>query len=179
VQEFNAVNLVFAGILLFSSFKLLQGDDEEDEDLSDNYIVKTCSKLINSTGDVCSCRGLSTRDICNNFLFLAGTNMCDVWSLRFMQLRTGGFARVSHLRARFSCKAIQDLLPDMKNDAVTGHIAALLLCPNLHLQLFLAACKQADQRSVFHQGRFPHKLTTGLIVQITMTGITSSQWSMA
>ncbi|GAQ87538.1 integral membrane protein [Klebsormidium nitens] len=49
VQEFTAVNLVFAGILLFSSFKLLQGDDDEDEDLSDNYIVKTCSKLINST----------------------------------------------------------------------------------------------------------------------------------
>jgi hypothetical protein len=57
VQEFNAVNLVFAGILLFSSFKLLQGDDDEDEDLSNNYIVKTCSKLINSTGDWCSCKG--------------------------------------------------------------------------------------------------------------------------
>lgn len=45
------MNLVFAGILLFSSFKLLQGDDDEEEDLSDNYIVKTCSKLINSTGE--------------------------------------------------------------------------------------------------------------------------------
>jgi hypothetical protein len=37
------VLLAFAGVLLFSSFKLLTAEDEdEDEDLTDNFIVKFC-----------------------------------------------------------------------------------------------------------------------------------------
>ena len=44
IEQSQAVLLVFASILLFSSYKLLAAgeDDEEDEDLSDNFIVKTC-----------------------------------------------------------------------------------------------------------------------------------------
>lgn len=45
IQSFEAVNLFFALILLFSSYKLFAGDDEES-DLSDNFIVKTCQKFI-------------------------------------------------------------------------------------------------------------------------------------
>uniref|UniRef100_A0A452XRS9 Thylakoid membrane protein TERC, chloroplastic n=1 Tax=Aegilops tauschii subsp. strangulata TaxID=200361 RepID=A0A452XRS9_AEGTS len=45
IQSFEAVNLFFAAILLFSSYKLFAGDEEES-DLSDNFIVKTCQKFI-------------------------------------------------------------------------------------------------------------------------------------
>ena len=45
IEQSQAVLLGFAGILLFSSYKLLAagGDnEEEDEDLGDNFIVKLC-----------------------------------------------------------------------------------------------------------------------------------------
>lgn len=45
LQRFEAVNLLLAGILLYSSFKLFTGE-EEDADLSDNFIVKTCQRFI-------------------------------------------------------------------------------------------------------------------------------------
>ncbi|XP_058771068.1 thylakoid membrane protein TERC, chloroplastic-like isoform X1 [Vicia villosa] len=45
IQRFEAVNLLLAAILLFSSFKLF-ASDEEESDLSDNFLVKTCQKLI-------------------------------------------------------------------------------------------------------------------------------------
>lgn len=50
LTEFEPLLLVFAGILLFSSFQLLiAGDDEDEEDLSSNFIVATCKKLIKSS----------------------------------------------------------------------------------------------------------------------------------
>lgn len=46
VENFKPVLLVFAAILLYSSFGLLFGeDDDSDEDLSDNFIVKTINKV--------------------------------------------------------------------------------------------------------------------------------------
>lgn len=43
IENFQPVLLVFAGILIYSAFKLLAaGVEEEDEDLTDNFIVKTC-----------------------------------------------------------------------------------------------------------------------------------------
>ncbi|KAK9289866.1 hypothetical protein L1049_008027 [Liquidambar formosana] len=45
LQRFEAVNLLLAAILLYSSFKLF-GDDEEDTDLSNNFFVKTCQNFI-------------------------------------------------------------------------------------------------------------------------------------
>lgn len=44
IENFEPVLLGFAGILLFSSWKMLTSDDDDDddEDLSDNAIVKTC-----------------------------------------------------------------------------------------------------------------------------------------
>ncbi|GAB2272418.1 hypothetical protein Dimus_007243 [Dionaea muscipula] len=45
LQRFEAVNLLLAAILLYSSFKLFGGDEEED-DLSNNFVVKTCQKFI-------------------------------------------------------------------------------------------------------------------------------------
>ncbi|XP_057779023.1 thylakoid membrane protein TERC, chloroplastic [Salvia miltiorrhiza] len=50
LQRFEAVNLFLAAILLYSSFKLF-GEDAEDSDLSDNFIVKTCKKFIPVTSD--------------------------------------------------------------------------------------------------------------------------------
>ena len=41
----QVVLLFFAAVLLFSSFKLLSagdGDEDDDADLSQNFIVKTC-----------------------------------------------------------------------------------------------------------------------------------------
>jgi TerC family integral membrane protein len=51
IQQFHAVLLVFAGILIYGSAKaLLSGDDDEDEeDFSQNQIVQFSSSLINST----------------------------------------------------------------------------------------------------------------------------------
>ncbi|KAL3162674.1 hypothetical protein ABBQ38_008718 [Trebouxia sp. C0009 RCD-2024] len=48
IESWKPVLLLFAGILLFSSFKLLTGgkDEGEDEDLSDNGVVKLCRRLI-------------------------------------------------------------------------------------------------------------------------------------
>lgn len=44
IESWKPVLLLFAGILLFSSFKLLTGgkDEGEEEDLTDNGIVKLC-----------------------------------------------------------------------------------------------------------------------------------------
>ncbi|XP_039022248.1 thylakoid membrane protein TERC, chloroplastic-like [Hibiscus syriacus] len=45
LQRFEVVNLLLAAILLFSSFKLFSSE-EDDTDLSDNFIVKTCQRFI-------------------------------------------------------------------------------------------------------------------------------------
>ncbi|CAK7342900.1 unnamed protein product [Dovyalis caffra] len=45
LQRFEAVNLFLATILLYSSFKLFT-TEEDDSDLSDNFIVKTCQRFI-------------------------------------------------------------------------------------------------------------------------------------
>ncbi|XP_038883780.1 thylakoid membrane protein TERC, chloroplastic isoform X1 [Benincasa hispida] len=51
LQRFEAVNLLLAAILLFSSFQLFASEEEDDGDLSDNFVVKTCQKLIPVTAN--------------------------------------------------------------------------------------------------------------------------------
>lgn len=51
VEHFRPVLLVFAAILLFSSYKLLTEEEEEDEDLSDNALVNLCKKFITVSDD--------------------------------------------------------------------------------------------------------------------------------
>ena len=52
IENFRPVLLLFAGILVFSSYKLLTGEEEDDdEDLSENVIVKTCRKLLTISDD--------------------------------------------------------------------------------------------------------------------------------
>ena len=52
IQQYHAVLLGFAGILIYSSAKVLIGDDEEEEqDLSENPIVQFSNKLIKSTSE--------------------------------------------------------------------------------------------------------------------------------
>ena len=50
IEHFRPVLLLFAGILVYSSYKLAfaggEGDEEEDEDLGDNKIVQLCSRLV-------------------------------------------------------------------------------------------------------------------------------------
>lgn len=48
IENFEPLLAVFAGILIFSSYKILAPgkDDEDEEDLSDNFLVKACTKLI-------------------------------------------------------------------------------------------------------------------------------------
>ncbi|XP_031399135.1 thylakoid membrane protein TERC, chloroplastic isoform X2 [Punica granatum] len=50
LQRFDAVNLFLAVILLYSSFKLFSSE-EDDSDLSENFIVKTCQKFIPVTSN--------------------------------------------------------------------------------------------------------------------------------
>ncbi|XP_062230594.1 thylakoid membrane protein TERC, chloroplastic-like [Phragmites australis] len=45
IQRFEAVNLLLALILLFTSYKLF-AEEEDESDLSDNFIVKACQKFI-------------------------------------------------------------------------------------------------------------------------------------
>jgi len=50
IKEFHEVLLVFAAILLFSSFKVIVGEeDDEEEDLSNNAIVNFSKNLFSST----------------------------------------------------------------------------------------------------------------------------------
>nr|GEY60944.1 thylakoid membrane protein TERC, chloroplastic [Tanacetum cinerariifolium] len=46
LQRFEVVNLLLASILLYSSFKLFFAGDDDEDDLSENFIVKTCQKII-------------------------------------------------------------------------------------------------------------------------------------
>ncbi|KAL5716865.1 hypothetical protein ACHQM5_009978 [Ranunculus cassubicifolius] len=61
LQRFEAVNLLLAAILLFSSYKLFLGEDE-DTDLSDNFIVTTCRKFIPVTTEYDGNRFITLRD---------------------------------------------------------------------------------------------------------------------
>ncbi|CAN4092580.1 unnamed protein product [Withania somnifera] len=61
LQRFEAVNLLLAGVLLYSSFKLFTGE-EEDADLSDNFIVKTCQKFIPITSEYDGDRFITLQD---------------------------------------------------------------------------------------------------------------------
>ncbi|TKY52860.1 integral to membrane [Spatholobus suberectus] len=45
LQRFEAVNLLLAAILFYSSFKLF-ASEEDESDLSENFVVKTCQKFI-------------------------------------------------------------------------------------------------------------------------------------
>eukprot|EP00292_Cryptomonas_paramecium_P007767 CAMPEP_0113688972 /NCGR_PEP_ID=MMETSP0038_2-20120614/16863_1 /TAXON_ID=2898 /ORGANISM="Cryptomonas paramecium" /LENGTH=345 /DNA_ID=CAMNT_0000609907 /DNA_START=406 /DNA_END=1440 /DNA_ORIENTATION=- /assembly_acc=CAM_ASM_000170 len=50
IESFKGVLLVFAGLLIFSSYKILLGtDDEGEEDLAENAVVKFASRLVRST----------------------------------------------------------------------------------------------------------------------------------
>nr|CAB3463740.1 unnamed protein product [Digitaria exilis] len=58
IQKFEAVNLLLALILLFTSYKLF-AEEEEESDLSDNFIVKTCQKFIPVSDELTLCFYLS------------------------------------------------------------------------------------------------------------------------
>ncbi|CAI9098108.1 OLC1v1034691C1 [Oldenlandia corymbosa var. corymbosa] len=61
IQRFEAINLLLAAILLYSSFKLF-AEEEEDTDLSDNFIVKTCQKFIPVTANYDGDKFLTVHD---------------------------------------------------------------------------------------------------------------------
>ncbi|KAL3531879.1 hypothetical protein ACH5RR_005400 [Cinchona calisaya] len=61
LQRFEVVNLLLAAILLYSSFKLF-AEEEEDTDLSNNFIVKTCQKFIPVTSNYDGNRFLTVED---------------------------------------------------------------------------------------------------------------------
>lgn len=63
IQKFHAILLGFAGILLYSSGQVLLGGDEDDEeDLSDNAIIKLANNFINSTPEFDGNRFFTVRD---------------------------------------------------------------------------------------------------------------------
>ncbi|KAJ7517810.1 hypothetical protein O6H91_21G040800 [Diphasiastrum complanatum] len=51
LQNFEAVNLIFASVLLFSSYKLFTEREEEEVDLSGNYVMNICKKFIPVTSE--------------------------------------------------------------------------------------------------------------------------------
>ncbi|KAG6546708.1 hypothetical protein Mapa_011897 [Marchantia paleacea] len=46
LERFEGLNLFFAAILIFSSIKLFTESEDEDDDLSNNFIVKLCRKVL-------------------------------------------------------------------------------------------------------------------------------------
>nr|GEZ19936.1 thylakoid membrane protein TERC, chloroplastic-like isoform X1 [Tanacetum cinerariifolium] len=56
LQRFEAVNLLLASILLYSSFKLFFAGDDDEDDLSENFIAKTGSldTFVLHQGDECT-----------------------------------------------------------------------------------------------------------------------------
>ncbi|XP_078430005.1 integral membrane TerC family protein [Wolffia australiana] len=61
LQSFEAVNLLLAAILIYSAYKLFTDEDEET-DLSNNFIVKTCQKFIPITSYYDSDRFITVQD---------------------------------------------------------------------------------------------------------------------
>ncbi|XP_024028662.1 thylakoid membrane protein TERC, chloroplastic [Morus notabilis] len=61
LQRFEAVNILLALILLYSSFKLF-ATEEDDTDLSDNFIVKTCQRFIPITASYDGNRFFTVQD---------------------------------------------------------------------------------------------------------------------
>ncbi|XP_068644303.1 thylakoid membrane protein TERC, chloroplastic-like [Aristolochia californica] len=61
LQRFEAVNLLLASILLYSSYKLF-ARDEEESDLSNNFVVKTCQKYIPITAEYDGDKFITLRD---------------------------------------------------------------------------------------------------------------------
>ncbi len=52
IQQFHAVLLVFAAVLIFSSAKVLLGsDDDDEEDFSQNFVVQFSNNFIKSTSE--------------------------------------------------------------------------------------------------------------------------------
>ncbi|XP_047334199.1 thylakoid membrane protein TERC, chloroplastic [Impatiens glandulifera] len=62
LQRFEAVNLFLAAILLYSSFKLFSSEGDDGDDLSDNFIVKTCQRFIPITTTYDGDRFLTVQD---------------------------------------------------------------------------------------------------------------------
>ena len=48
IEKFQIITLIFAGVLLVSAYKLLTENDE-DGDLSDNYVLKISNYIVKST----------------------------------------------------------------------------------------------------------------------------------
>eukprot|EP00210_Caulerpa_lentillifera_P001161 g1117.t1 len=46
IESFNVLFLVFAALLVYSSLQLLLSNDDDDEDLTDNAIVRFCSRVM-------------------------------------------------------------------------------------------------------------------------------------
>lgn len=42
VDNFQVVNLAFAGFLIWNAWSMVAGKEDEDDDLSEKWIVKTC-----------------------------------------------------------------------------------------------------------------------------------------
>jgi hypothetical protein len=49
LTEFKQVLLLFAGVLLVSSYKILFAGEEEEEDLSESPLIKFASKYLQTT----------------------------------------------------------------------------------------------------------------------------------
>ena len=68
LERFEGALGVFALILIYSSYKLLTEEEDEDESLEDNALVKLCSKCVLCSSYVCvpalvSCHALTSRDL--------------------------------------------------------------------------------------------------------------------
>lgn len=109
VENFKPLLLVFAAILLYSSFGLLFGeDDDEEEDLSQNPIVKTINKVRNQHHTSCSgCRTSFPRPYTMRSSFV---NVNSPFLCRFSQslLTTVGTSSLS--RKTISGKSLHCLL---------------------------------------------------------------------
>ncbi|KAA3464934.1 thylakoid membrane protein TERC, chloroplastic-like [Gossypium australe] len=141
LQRFEAVNLLLAAVLLFSSFKLFS-NDEDDTDLSDNFIVKTCQRFI-PVDSIPAVFGV-TRDP----FIVFSSNIFAILGLRSLYtLIAEGMADLEYLQPSIAvvlgfigCKMILDFFGfHISTEASLGFVAT-----SLSAGVLLSLAKKAD-----------------------------------
>ncbi|KAJ4831459.1 hypothetical protein Tsubulata_016745 [Turnera subulata] len=165
LQRFEAVNLFLAVILLYSAFKLFATEDSDDDDLSNNFIVKTCQKFIPVTCNflpfVYLCPLISNYDG-NRFI----TQHDGVWKVDsipavFGVTRDPFIVFTSNLFAILGLRSLYTLISE-------GMAELEYLQPSIAVVLGFIGCKMILDFFGFH---VPTEASLGIVATTLITGV--------